>query len=166
METRVAPSPLTARAATGAWLLAVGAGVAESVLGLTLAIHDGASVLGLVAQVALRTILYGGLFVVIDGYFRHGVAWSRWVLAGLLGTIGTASLLIGPITWLTGHSLGDLSLTPVLFLEAALRTVHVLAVIAALGLTFHPDTNQWFRRRAGHQAGMTKGRPRTSEPAL
>jgi hypothetical protein len=138
--------PLTARAATGAWFLAVGAGVAESILGLTLAIHDGAPALGLVAQVALRTILYGGLFVVIDRYFRHGVAWSRWVLAGLLGTIGMASLLIGPISWLTDHSLGDLSPTALFAVEAALRTAHVLAVVTALSLTFHRDTDRWFRR--------------------
>jgi hypothetical protein len=138
--------PLTARAATGAWFLAVGAGVAESILGLTLAIHDGAPALGLVAQVAWRTILYGGLFGVIDRYFRHGVAWSRWVLAGLLGTIGMASLLIGPISWLTDHSLGDLSPTALFAVEAALRTAHVLAVVTALSLTFHRDTAKWFRR--------------------
>lgn len=137
--------PLTARAATGAWFLAIGAGVAESILGLGLAIHDGAPALGLVAQVALRTILYGGLFVVVDRYFRHGVPWSRWLLAALLGTVGLAGLLIGPITWLIDHSLGDLSPTPLFVLEALLRTVHVLAVVAALALTFDRDTSQWFR---------------------
>jgi hypothetical protein len=148
-STRVAAPtpPLTARAATGAWFMAVGAGVAESVLGLSLAIHDGAPALGLVAQVALRTILYGGLFVVIDRYFRRGVPWSRWLLAGLLGTIGMASLVIDPISWLTDHSLGDLSPTAPFLLEAALRTVHILALVAALALTFHPESARWFRRR-------------------
>jgi hypothetical protein len=144
---RPAPTPpLAARAATGAWLLAVGAGVAESVLGLGLAIGDGAPVLGLVAQVALRTILYGALFVVIDRYFRHGVPWSRWLLALVLGTVGMATLVIEPISWLTNHHLTDLSLTPLFAVEALLRTVHVLALVAACGLTFHPDTTRWFRR--------------------
>ncbi|MGC4939677.1 hypothetical protein [Kribbella sp. DT2] len=148
METRVAPSPLTARAATGAWFLAVGAGVAESVLGLSLAIHDGTPVLGLVAQVALRTILYGGLFVVIDRYFRHGVNWSRWVLTALLGTLGMASLVIGPISWLTDHSFSALSPTPLFLLEAGLRTAHIVALVTALALTWHPETTRWFRHRS------------------
>ncbi|ONI72251.1 hypothetical protein BWI15_19545 [Kribbella sp. ALI-6-A] len=144
---RVAPTtPLTARAATGAWFLAVGAGVAESILALSLAIHDGAPVLGLVAQVALRTILYGALFVVIDRYFRRGVPWSRWLLTLLLGTVGMASLLTEPISWLTNHSLGDLSFTPLFGAEVLLRTIHVLAVVAACALTLHPDTTAWFRR--------------------
>ncbi|MEV6281294.1 hypothetical protein [Kribbella sp. NPDC051770] len=144
--TRLPVPPLTARAATGAWLLAVGAGIAESVVGLAGAVHDGAPALALIAQVALRTILYGGLFLVIDRYFRHGVRWSRLLLTGLLGTAGMASLLIGPISWLANHHLTDLSFTASFVTDAALRTVHLVALITALALSWQPETNRWFRR--------------------
>ncbi|ADB34118.1 hypothetical protein Kfla_5102 [Kribbella flavida DSM 17836] len=143
----VRTAPLTARTATSAWFLAVGAGVAESVLGLVGAIGDGTPVVGLVAQVALRTIVYGGLFVTIDRYFRHGVPWSRWLLTVLLGTVGLATLLISPISWLAdGADVASVDVTAGFVVFAVLRTVHVLAVITACVLTFHPDTTAWFRR--------------------
>jgi hypothetical protein len=140
-------APLTARWATSMWLLAVGAGVAETVFGVAGAIHDGISMHALVAQIAVRTLVYGALFVVIDKFFRHGVRWSRYLLAGLLGTVGLASLLIGPIEWLVTN--GDLTTVDwsAGFLATAIaRTIHISAVLAALFLSFQPDTNRWFHR--------------------
>ena len=78
------------------WLLAVGAGVAETVVGAVVAVGDGISMPALAAQLAVRTLVYGGLFVTIDRYFRRGVPWSRYLLAGLLGTVGLASLIYEP----------------------------------------------------------------------
>ncbi|TWD75051.1 hypothetical protein FB561_6487 [Kribbella amoyensis] len=141
--------PVSVRAATTAWFLAVGAGVAESVLGAAGWIADGRPILALVAQIALRTIVYGGLFLIIDRYFRHGVPWSRWLLAGLLGVVGMASLLIGPISWLTSNGdFGRLDLDASFLTLAALRVVHVLAVAGGVVLMFLPDSNRWFRRKA------------------
>lgn len=128
------------------WLLAVGAGVAESVVGVVGAIKDGAPMPALAAQVAVRALLYGALFVVIDRYFRHGVRWSRYLLAGLLGTVGVASLVWGPITWLLDHDLSSLDWTPSSVLTFALRSVHLTAVLTALALSFHPQTNRWFQQ--------------------
>ncbi len=82
------------------WLLAVGAGVAETMVQVAVALGDDVSTSALVAQIAVRTVIYGALFVVIDRYFRRGVRWSRYLLAGLLGTVGVASLVSEPIGWL------------------------------------------------------------------
>ena len=80
--------PLAVRSATTLWFAAIGAGVVESVLGVLGALADGSSVFGLLLQVAFRAIVYGGLFVVVDRYFRHGLPapaagpWPRHRLAG------------------------------------------------------------------------------------
>jgi hypothetical protein len=140
--------PLAVRGATTVWFTAVGAGVAESVLGVLGAIADGTSILGLLVQIAFRAIVYGGLFVVIDRYFRPGVPWSRWLLTGLLGTVGIASLLVGPIDWLRHNGdFGTLDWSASFIAFAAIRCVHVTAVISAIVLSFHPDANRWFSRR-------------------
>lgn len=146
MATIAPPSaPLTARWATLLWLLAVGAGVAESALGAVEAIRDDISLPALAAQLAVRIIVYGGLFVIVDRYFRHGVRWSRYLLAGLLGTVGLASLVYEPITWLAGNDLSSLDWSVLFVTSAVLRAVHLSALLAALIFTFHRETNRWFR---------------------
>jgi len=139
-------TPLTAHWATWMWFLAVGAGVAETVVAAVGAVGDGISMPALAAQLAVRTLVYGGLFVTIDRYFRRGVPWSRYLLAGLLGTVGLASLIYEPINWLAQHDLTTLTWSAEIVLSAALRTIHLSALLAALALTFHPETRRWFRR--------------------
>jgi hypothetical protein len=119
------------------WLLAVAAGVVETVIHVA-----DAPMHTLVTQIAVRTLVYGALFVVIDRFFRHGVPWSRYLLAGLLGTVGLASLLIAPVQWLLDPTPIDWS--PGFLAQAATRTLHISAVLAALFLTFQRDTNRWF----------------------
>ncbi|MET9275666.1 hypothetical protein [Kribbella sp. NPDC003557] len=140
--------PLAVRGAATLWFTAVGAGVAESVLGVLGAIADGAPVLGLLVQIAFRAIVYGGLFVVIDRYFRPGVGWSRWLLTGLLGTVGVASLVVGPISWFVRDGdFGALDWSASFIAFAAIRCVHLTAVISAIVLSFHADANRWFSGR-------------------
>ncbi|HWD81116.1 MAG TPA: hypothetical protein VG497_19620 [Kribbella sp.] len=140
--------PLAVRGATTLWFAAVGAGVAESVLGVLGAIADGTPVLGLMVQIAFRAIVYGGLFVVIDRYFRPGVRWSRLLLTGLLGTVGIASLVAGPIGWLLHNGdFGTIDWSASFVAFTAIRCVHISAVIGAILLSFHADANRWFRRR-------------------
>lgn len=127
------------------WLLAVGAGVAETVVGAIAAVGDGISMHALAGQLAVRTVIYGALFVIIDRYFRHGVRWSRYLLAGLLGTVGLASLIYQPITWLADNDLTHLDWSASFFISATLRTIHLSALLAALALSFRPETNRWFR---------------------
>jgi hypothetical protein len=128
------------------WLLAVGAGVAESVAGAIVAVGDGISMPALAVQLAVRTLVYGGLFVTIDHFFRRGVPWSRYLLAGLLGTVGLASLVYEPISWLAENDLTHLDWSASFLITATLRTIHLRALLAALTRTFHPDTNRWFHR--------------------
>lgn len=140
--------PLAVRGAITLWLAAVGAGVAESVLGVIGAIADGSPVVGLLVQIAFRAIVYGGLFVVIDRYFRHGVGWSRWLLSGLLGTVGIATLVVGPISWfLRDGDFGALDWSASFIAFGAIRLVHITAVVSAILLSFQPDSNRWFSRR-------------------
>lgn len=141
--------PLAVRGATTLWFASIGAGVVESVLGVVGALADGSSVFGLLLQIAFRAIVYGGLFVVVDRYFRHGVGWARWLLTGLLGTVGVASLLVGPIGWLLRDGeFGALDWSPSFMGFAAIRCVHLTAVVTAILLSFQPDANRWFSRRA------------------
>jgi hypothetical protein len=127
------------------WLLAVGAGVVETVVQVGLALANDASTSAIAGQIAVRAVIYGALFVIIDRYFRRGVRWSRYLLAGVLGTVGVVSLVTEPIGWLIGN--GDFTTIDwsVSFVTiAALRAVHLTAVISAVYLTFHRDTARWF----------------------
>lgn len=136
--------PVPVRAATAAWFVAVGAGIAESVLGVIGA--DDMAWQALVAQIALRAVVYGGLFVVIDRYFRQGHNWSRHLLAVVLGIVGMATLVVGPIGWLADD--GDfqaLDLTPSFVAFAVIRSVHIVAVITGVVLMYQPEANRWFR---------------------
>ena len=74
-----------------------------------------------------------------------------YLLAGLLGTVGLASLVYEPITWLADHDLTELTWSPAFFLSAGLRTIHLSALLAALALTFPRDTNRWFRRQTDRE---------------
>jgi hypothetical protein len=59
------------------WLLAVAAGVVETVVQVGLALGDDVSTSAVLGQIAVRAVIYGALFVIIDRYFRRGVRWSR-----------------------------------------------------------------------------------------
>ncbi|WP_329480328.1 hypothetical protein OG555_01230 [Kribbella sp. NBC_01484] len=68
-------------------------------------------------------------------------------MAGLLGTVGVASLVSEPIGWLIQN--GDLSTvdwSATFFTIAVLRWVHLTAVLTALAFTLHPQTARWFHR--------------------
>jgi hypothetical protein len=79
-------------------------------------------------------------------HFRHGVHWSRWLLAGLLGIVGLATLVVGPLQWLIIN--GDFTTIhpdATFALFTAIRTVHIVAVLAGVVLMFRPEANRWFR---------------------
>ncbi|MEV5966329.1 hypothetical protein AB0L70_31470 [Kribbella sp. NPDC051952] len=146
---QVGTAPQTARLATSLWLVAVGAGVVETVVQVTNALGDGDSMSSLAGQIAIRAVIYGALFVIIDRYFRRGVRWSRYFVAGLLGTVGVASLVSEPIDWLVSN--GDLTTvdwTATSVTIAVLRTVHLTAVLSALALSLHPQTARWFNAKS------------------
>jgi hypothetical protein len=97
--------------------------------------------------VVIRVIIYTVVVYIIT-QMRLGKRWARLTLAGLLGVIGTLSLVIDPISWLAGgNSLSEVFTQADLlfFLIAPIRIVHLAAVIAALVLMFLPSANTYFR---------------------
>jgi hypothetical protein len=150
--------PKQLRASYWLWLLAVAAGVFETVL-VVVDATDGE--VGTATQVgvgvAVRLLVFTGL-VYLAAQLRQGSNWARISLAVLYGGLGTLSLVIGPVTWLAeGGSLADAvaaaDLGSVLF--AASRAVHLGAVIAALVLMFTPAANAYIR--AGARAPAESG---------
>jgi hypothetical protein len=145
------------------WLLAVAAGVFETVLVVVDATDgDVGSATQVAVGVAVRLLVFTWL-VYLAAQLRQGHNWARVALAVLYGGIGTLSLVIGPVTWLAeGGSLTDAvaaaDLRSVLF--AASRVVHLAAVIAALILMFHPAANAYLRAttRAAARRGTQQDR--------
>ena len=137
------------------WLIAVAAGVLETIIRIIDASAMGwisgsageTDVTGALSGVVIRVIIYT-LVVYIITRMRLGKRWARLTLAVLLGGIGTLSLVIDPILWLAGdNSLSEVftEANLLFFLIAPIRTVHLGAVIAALALMFLPAANTYFR---------------------
>jgi hypothetical protein len=137
------------------WLTAVAAGVLETTIRVIDALAMGwasgsggeADLTGAISGVLIRVIVYT-LVVYIITRMRRGKRWARLTLAVLLGGIGILSLVIDPISWLAGgNSLSEVFTEADLlfFLIAPIRTVHLVAVIAALVLMFLPSANTYFR---------------------
>jgi hypothetical protein len=134
------PVPRPVRAAVVVWLVAVGAGVAETLVHLALPDPPGP------AALAKRAVIYACVVVLVLA-LPEGRNIVRWTLA-VLGVVGTASLVIEPLTWLaTGAS-------PVEYLAGAgvadlavvvLRIAHLALVAAGLVLMFRPSANAFFR---------------------
>jgi hypothetical protein len=150
------------------WLLAVAAGVFETVLVVVDATDgDVGSATQVAVGVAVRLLVFTGA-VYLAAQLRQGRNWARVALAVLLGGIGTLSLVIGPVTWLAeGGSLTDAvaaaDLGSVLF--AASRVVHLGAVIAALILMFHPAANAYIRATTRAAAGRGTQHDRNGDAA-
>lgn len=124
------------------WLGAILAGVVETLVHLTTPEAPTADAL------AVRFGIYLVLGVLVLA-LRTGSNAVRAAVAVLIGGVGMLSLVVEPIGYLVaGGSVGaflasagwaDLAV-------AGLRTLHVLEVLAALALLFHPSANVFFRR--------------------
>lgn len=147
-------TPRVVQGAFALWGLAVAAGIVESVLGVAGLIRDGAPFPAIVANVAVRALVYAAaLFVAFR--MLDGRPWARVALTLGLGVVGLASLVLAPLTQLVqGRSfdalLAELATHGTAF--AASRAVHVVAVLAAVVLMFLPSANAYFRR-----ARLTRG---------
>ncbi|MDF5752580.1 hypothetical protein [Spongiactinospora sp. TRM90649] len=144
------PVPRTVKTASALWLTAVGAGVFETAIAVTVGLTGGsATIAGLVPDIAVRVAVYlVAVFMALR--LRAGDGWARVALAVTLGTLGTVSLVIEPISWLlAGGSAArflDEADGPVLAMTAG-RIVHLVAVLTALALMFAPSANAYFRER-------------------
>lgn len=137
---RPAPPPAV-MLSVGLWLAAILAGFAETLVRLAGDAPPSGS------EIAGRAGIYLALAVLVLA-LRTGRNAIRWVVVGLLGVIGTLSLVVEPVTaMLAGASpAGFLATASGVELAAAgLRVVHLLAVFAALALLFHPAARAFFR---------------------
>jgi hypothetical protein len=140
-----APPP-PVRAATAAWVTAVGAGVVETIG--TVAVRASSTTLDVApAEIGTRAVIYTVVLLVIAQFWR-GHRWARTALALGLGVVGMLSLVADPIGWLIeGNSLSDAlaSADLSLALVIAIRTLHVAAVVVGCALMFRPVANRYFR---------------------
>jgi hypothetical protein len=147
MSTTRSLQPQPVHSAFVLWLVAVAAGVFETVLAVADLVSDGAEPGAIIAGVTVRTAVFGtAIFLALR--LRQGRNWARMGLAVLLGVLGSLSLLIDPIQWLIeGNSFSDAvagaDVTAVLF--ASSRVVHLAAVMGAMVLMFRPTANIYFR---------------------
>jgi hypothetical protein len=144
MRTPAEP-PATLRIAYASWLVAVSAGILETVLTVT----GGEQPVGdMAAGLVFRSIVFVTA-IVVARQMLAGRRWARPVLAVGLGVIGLSSLIADPIAWLAaGNSVGALigDSGPADLLFGVSRTVHTLAVLSATALMFTPPSNTYFRR--------------------
>jgi hypothetical protein len=130
------------------WLTAVGAGVVEMTVRFIYSLSvEPSTGSGLISSVLIRVIVYT-VVVYMIAQMRLGKRWARITLAVLLGVIGTATLVIDPISWLAGgNSLDDVFMeADLLFIFVSpIRVVHLAAIIAALVFIFLPAANRYFR---------------------
>jgi hypothetical protein len=140
--------PTQLQASFRLWLLAIAAGLFETALAV---IDATSATTGSAAQVAVGVAVRLLAFTVLGflaARLRQGKNGARVALAVLYGGLGTLSLVLGPVSWLAeGGSPADAvagaDLLSVLF--AASRVVHLGAVIAAVGLMFHPAANAYIQ---------------------
>ncbi|MEJ3654252.1 hypothetical protein WEH80_14900 [Actinomycetes bacterium KLBMP 9759] len=136
------PVPATVELAVLTWLFAVATGVGEALVRLLL--PDAPTLDALAVRFGIYAVVVALVLALRTGYNP-----VRWTLAIGLGVVGTLSLVVEPITWwIAGGS-------PARFLASAdaptlaitaLRLLHVLAVLAALALVFHPRSAPFFRK--------------------
>ena len=135
--------PGAVRAARTMWIIAIGAGLFETVLVLASGRAGGGAVVG----VAVRVVVFATAVLVVLR-MHSGRRWARLVLTVALGVLGILSLTVGPFLWLVhGNSLTrliqDSGTIDLLF--GASRVVHIAAVLGGCVLMFVPTANEYFR---------------------
>jgi hypothetical protein len=147
------PTPASLEQAVTLWLVAIGAGVFETLLVVANVLWGDSSLANgesLIAGVAVRLVIFVAMTLVAL-QVRRGKNWARWTIGILLGVFGLLSLLIQPISWfMEGHSVGEafanLTLASAAFMLS--RAVHMVSVVAATVLMFVPTSNNFFRAQS------------------
>lgn len=141
--TRAEPAllapPVPVHLASALLVLALLSGVAE---GLARSLPTGSY-----GELGPRLAIYALVGAVVL-WFHSGRRWAHWSLLLGIGVVGTASLLIEPVTWaLTGPdvvgAMGGMAASE--WAAATARVVHVVAVLAAVALMLHPSTCRYVR---------------------
>jgi hypothetical protein len=129
------------------WLVALAAGVAETIVGL---INFDPAATEAISILGIRLVITAVLVYII-AQMRLGKNWARITLAVLLGGIGTLSLVFDPVSWLIeGNSLHEFIQNAdfAFIVFASIRVVHLASVLAALAFMFRPAANNYFRAAA------------------
>ncbi|MFJ8578331.1 hypothetical protein [Micromonospora sp. NPDC093277] len=128
------------------WLVAIGAGVFETIL----VVLSGRAGNGAAAGVVVRTAVFVAATVVALRMFS-GRGWARLALVVALGIGGTLSLAVGPVMWLANgnsltHLIAQAGIIDLVF--GGSRIVHVAAVLTGCVLMFVPSADAYFRAQA------------------
>ncbi|MGN9785928.1 hypothetical protein ACTMTF_31190 [Nonomuraea sp. ZG12] len=151
MTKTVAPptqTPQTVHAAAILWLVAVAAGIFETVLAVTGLLSSGTAGAGeVLSGVGLRVVVFGTACLLIWRMWQ-GRDWARWSLTGLLGVLGLLSMVVAPVQWLLAggsitEAVAQAGVRDLLF--GGSRALHVLAVLGAVTLMFQPRARDHFR---------------------
>lgn len=147
------PLPASLKQAVTLWLVAIGAGVFETVLVVANALWGDASMAseeGIIAGVAERLVIFF-VMTLVALQVSLGKNWARWTIGTFLGVFGLLSLVIQPVSWLMeGHPMRE-AFVNINLVSAAFtlsRAVHMVAVVAATALMFVPTSNSFFQ---GHR---------------
>ncbi|WP_327089132.1 hypothetical protein OIE66_00475 [Nonomuraea sp. NBC_01738] len=139
--------PISVTMSANLWLLAVAAGVFETVLAVSgLLVSGEASAGEVMFGLGLRGVVFGAAVLLVH-HLRKGSNWARLGLAVLLGGFGTISLVIGPIGYLMdGGSVGQAiaSATAVDWAFWVSRVLHLAAVWGAMVLMFQRPARDYF----------------------
>jgi hypothetical protein len=135
-------APRSVQRAYVLWLIAVAAGVFET---LVIIVASNESVASLAIGASLRFVAFAvAAYLAIR--MRIGSNWARLALTVLLGVFGLISLLIGPVRWLVdGNTVSDLDLSTSETLFTISRVVHVIAVLLAVIFMYSSASNRWFQ---------------------
>lgn len=142
------PRPQSVTLAFRALVAAVGFGVAETAVHSSGQFGQSTGLGALAAGWLLRTGIYV-VVLVVAWRMLHGDRWARLMLALGIGVLGTASLLVEPLTaLLAADSAGDLlpDTTVENALVAITRIGHICAVLIAIPAMYTPQARAWFTR--------------------
>ncbi|TCK22686.1 hypothetical protein [Pseudonocardia endophytica] len=146
----VRPSSVTLSVAL--WLGAILAGVAETFVHLST--PDAPTGPAVMVRFGVYLVL-GALVLTL----RTGSNAVRWTVAVVIGGVGMLSLVVEPIGYLAaGGSVGAFLATAgwADLAVAGLRSLHVLEVLVALALLFHPSSTAFFRPRTHNARYRTR----------
>ncbi|HLU34546.1 MAG TPA: hypothetical protein VKZ61_02160 [Thermomicrobiales bacterium] len=147
------PVPESLRQAAMWFTLAVIAGIAESAISVVdgVFLETGTYSSGeIIANVALRVVVYGSVLVIIR-YLRQGHRWSSHALTLVLGVLGMGSLVVPYLLWLgDGNSViaGIKGLDAVGALFAGVRVAHVVFVLLGLLSLYAGPSRRYYRRES------------------
>lgn len=138
------------RAAVALWIVAVTAGVVESVLAVVRAMQEDAFGGGDWANVGIRIVVYSAALLMI-ARFAAGRRWARVGLTVLLTVLGLASLVVPAVLEMAAgqtfvQAFSDGGRLGLGFLTV--RLAHIGCVVTASVLMYTPSANRWFGGRA------------------